>query len=642
MGEVLDSRTRKTVNARSRPATERGRSRVARQSVGPAVGGAGAHAARRRLGNAVFARLLDAGHGASPESGDNARRRPIRPSGPTLQRTLKVEASTYAEFVREQLTKQQEVVDNREPDPFTTVGFEHEFAGHSGPLEGVSHVTVANSTQSMPFTNVHFEVETDAMNELELVTPPFLLQTIDDKIPVPKPDQVAQVIDLAETALTAARTNVATLPDLLSSLGVNVGVEFRGNDALRVEAEHMSLKSNLKPGDVSAQDPRPILVVDPTKHKGTISTQVNLATNARVLQHLRSAPGVEEHHPRRFAGIAQAISQGAVTQPPKGILATCEQIIISTIAAQLGVFMQNVLRGYQHRRDQPFDFESLRPLIAEKVDDETTSRLVERLNTMRGDPTLKSINLQALKLGIEKIVAADLAATIFYRYKMTVPHPAAFKTAADLTSRVKDVQAVWPKDAWDSVIRGALLDRARSALPRREEREIQKYVYLWLLPELRTRLDGPIRDAVMGLDLRPFLKGLPWSEELLALDVKAAMLAAVDTMSARLTIAMFDGLRAHSPQPPQADAALGLVRETHLAGPSFAAPGARSPILYGHNPEVVGARQDTYLDPRNVQGPATRFPAFGSLLVVESRVPDIRQFVAQLEGLAKLAKPDTS
>jgi hypothetical protein len=45
---------------------------------------------------------------------------------------------------------------------------------------------------------------------------------------------------------------------------------------------------------------------------------------------------------------------------------------------------------------------------------------------------------------------------------------------------------------------------------------------------------------------------------------------------------------------------------------------------------VVGARQGTYVDPSKVQGPSARFPAFGPLLVVESRA-DVHEFLDALE-----------
>ena len=142
----------------------------------------------------------------------------------------------------------------------------------------------------MPYTKLPFELETDASNEVELVTPPFLLQTINDRDPVPNPAEVEKAVGLAEAALEEVRASADERDDLplstfLSMLKSSVGVEFEADERVDVRSEHISMKSEQKPGKLRLEKMR---IVAPKKHRGKIATQVNLATNARLLYKLGS------------------------------------------------------------------------------------------------------------------------------------------------------------------------------------------------------------------------------------------------------------------------------------------------------------------------------------------------------------------
>lgn len=76
--------------------------------------------------------------------------------------------------------------------PFTTVGFEHEFTNYQNKqLTGKSHVIVAKSQLKMPYTDLGFHLETDNSDKLELVSPPFLMETSGS--PVPKARAVIEM-----------------------------------------------------------------------------------------------------------------------------------------------------------------------------------------------------------------------------------------------------------------------------------------------------------------------------------------------------------------------------------------------------------------------------------------------------------------
>lgn len=93
-----------------------------------------------------------------------------------------------------------------DPDFFTTVGFEFEFAqfpncGKGSILENVLHTQLARSKQIFAYTGLPFFLETDAGSELELVTPPFVIETVEGTS-IPLADDVEKADDLMETGIT--------------------------------------------------------------------------------------------------------------------------------------------------------------------------------------------------------------------------------------------------------------------------------------------------------------------------------------------------------------------------------------------------------------------------------------------------------
>lgn len=125
---------------------------------------------------------------------------------------------------------------------FTTVGLEHEF-GHmpNGFLDGVSHLELAESALQMPLTGLPFYIETDAGSTLELVSPPFLLPTVDG-LPIPDPDIVRRIDNmfrqellglLPEAALGAIQAGTAptiAFQQMIGQLGILLGTTFQHTD----------------------------------------------------------------------------------------------------------------------------------------------------------------------------------------------------------------------------------------------------------------------------------------------------------------------------------------------------------------------------------------------------------------------------
>ncbi|MCF6405480.1 hypothetical protein L3C95_21430 [Chitinophaga filiformis] len=136
------------------------------------------------------------------------------------------------------------------PSKYTTLGFEHEFAQMTdGPLQGVSHLELATSDMHMPVTDLPFVLETDAGNEVELVSPPFLFETHPD-IPIPDPEEVAFVDHMLEMALRShtRADNSTTLATFMQTFGAAYGFTFNWkvnkNDQVELAPKNMTYNTH--------------------------------------------------------------------------------------------------------------------------------------------------------------------------------------------------------------------------------------------------------------------------------------------------------------------------------------------------------------------------------------------------------------
>lgn len=144
---------------------------------------------------------------ATPQS--SARRSPV------IQRKEPFDMSEAS--VREMVAAQKNEQDNVFHFlhiPFTTVGFEYEFAQFDfsadprNPLKDVTHLELIRSEETMPFSNLPFSLETDARDTIELVTPPFLIRTVGNR-PIPDPAIVRHVNEQMKTELLPIAGNKA-------------------------------------------------------------------------------------------------------------------------------------------------------------------------------------------------------------------------------------------------------------------------------------------------------------------------------------------------------------------------------------------------------------------------------------------------
>ena len=150
---------------------------------------------------------------------------------------------------------------------FTTTGFEHEFADmHNSFLAGVSHMEIAQTAETMPLTGIPFNLETDASNALELVSPPFLLPTVSGA-PLPDPDVVRAIDDRMRQDLAAVTPAVTprmqmgmdplattTMDGIRQALDGLTGWTFQFSN-LQIDPEHLSHRADPHAIAPHLQDP---------------------------------------------------------------------------------------------------------------------------------------------------------------------------------------------------------------------------------------------------------------------------------------------------------------------------------------------------------------------------------------------------
>lgn len=199
------------------------------------------------------------------------------------------------------------------PDPgsFTTAGFEFEFIQLQGDtlLNNVVHAPLG---QSAPFvyTGLPFSLETDSSGTLELVTPPFIVDTLPNTT-IPDGEDIAHIAQLMESALSALAAGGGTIDVLFDNLKRDLGLDF-SKGGMSIEWLHMlgemspDLK-RIKEMGAADQDLSQI-ELDYAKFKDLplkkstktpdreVATQVNIAVDADTYRQLLEqlpAPGTQ-------------------------------------------------------------------------------------------------------------------------------------------------------------------------------------------------------------------------------------------------------------------------------------------------------------------------------------------------------------
>lgn len=199
-----------------------------------------------------------------------------------IQRVLFGNPGTAAQMIYNQRMLQS--TNNPEAiqiQPFTTVGFEHEFAKViiPGALKGLTHLEISSGDR-FAFTDYPFRLETDANETIELVSPPLVMETVSIDSPLPKVEDVKRADELFSKAFEDVKSCPygSSLSHLPNNLNGVLGIGF---SPLSAEVKAFNVTSNSQVTKASAT-----LAPDSFSEGGVVffkpRSQVNVLMDAKT------------------------------------------------------------------------------------------------------------------------------------------------------------------------------------------------------------------------------------------------------------------------------------------------------------------------------------------------------------------------
>ncbi len=438
----------------------------------------------------------------------------------------------------------------------TTTGFEHEFADMvDSPLAGLSHIELAKSKESMPLTSIPFIIETDAGNALELVSPPFLLPTVAG-VPLPDPDVVGQIDNLMRKELSditpplptpkeellGKKYSTIAFANVMGSLEKKTGLNFINTD-LKLKPEQIS--HNVDPAKLAQSlevqgGEKDSITFDEDEKSPKIGSEATLHINKKILDQ---------------------IQVGKSKKSGKEKYQVSSQVNFATDLKTASLLMEpSEVGGAKIYRD-------LESLMATGIQLGTLTQpgtqllsryLVKQLCSLFSVYSQAHLNItqQEFYRQVEKEVtnSGTGGAQISGLAKKE------FQLHAGLSSYVKDSTLIWVKDHLESLASGVLKTTDDYAEAFLLARNTLQFVKEWALP-------GEIRELLLS-------KGHANPAEHWE-DFQLNLLKAI----------------------PQ------LMSSLEENGEEISTRKDKTPDveLYGHDDAFIGARQDTYLDPKRVQ-----------------------------------------
>lgn len=162
-----------------------------------------------------------------------------------VQRMLYGNPSTAKDLIKEQIKLQKDTKEQKDkisenlktdkhshqdPKFFTTVGYEFEFiqlkdGGNGSVLQNVIHVELGKSNEKFEYTGLPFSLETDSSGTIELVTPPFIIDTYPETS-IPIAADLLNVSNLMENALDNIVKKSMVLKNMMDNLETDLGITF--------------------------------------------------------------------------------------------------------------------------------------------------------------------------------------------------------------------------------------------------------------------------------------------------------------------------------------------------------------------------------------------------------------------------------
>jgi len=242
-------------------------------------------------------------------------------------------------------------------DLYTTVGFEVDLlkTREDNPLEGISHLVMAKSTGAFGPLNAAYQLETDASNTLELVTPPFLLKRNENG--VLDADDLKNALSELKQGYTgtngtvgAGKTITEAVTAINAAFNINLQLnplaletaENRGEDGV-INDTHMSTRVNwgrlrtFIAGGATTQSALRVVRGD------GFAPQINVLATQKGYQQLNDATQSRLEHPGVFNG-AEA---GTVTTEKERFLTSLTQALTPT-GGELPAHMGEAIGQLRH------------------------------------------------------------------------------------------------------------------------------------------------------------------------------------------------------------------------------------------------------------------------------------------------------
>jgi hypothetical protein len=358
--------------------------------------------------------------------------------------------SASSQIIKEQQEAEESQDSIKAVEKFTTVGLEYEFAqfNEGDLLEGISHLEIGKSKLKMPYSDLPFFLETDASRAIELVTPPFVVNTITDDVNIPDPDQVRHISMLIESVLG----NMKNMPvgEIFAKLG-EAGLLFDlSQTILTIEPGHLStiipeknyLKLQNQGWKVSLEQIMEMNLGAFTKGSD-IKPQVNFATDAMTYHELKKTTDAEQEE-----------GEKGFPDPFKEQMQDHKRQILSVIESPIWSVLEPF---FQPPKEEQSSME--KPITKQQV-----AAYIDLISDSISQKIL-SPSLDKMKQGQALIYSGQIEQENSKKQRTIGGSRPDFKKmldqAANVTSFVKDLSELWLKDNIANVTMGIFYPNGR-------------------------------------------------------------------------------------------------------------------------------------------------------------------------------------
>ena len=460
--------------------------------------------------------------------------------------------------------------------PFTTVGFEHEFGqlnDEGSVLHNLTHLELAKS-ENFGYSGLPFSLETDASDAIELVSPPFIMETNEQGVPATK--DVVDADRLMKTGLSGLLTAPVKFSGLKTKFGSDAGISFAGEDA-KVKSFHVKpgisdrLMDRIKPPASSSIVPAAGTAV-PETEAGVPRLPGSVAPPRRTELDIPAADinDLEIKISKKSGGVTSqaniAVDAAAYFQAKKAVKSRLKP--------------ENAVVSY---------FTQIKTKIAEFIGtsagvisfSEPESNLLDEIST----------NLSQRFIVVPMAKVMEEKEKIFQGEELDENERKQYASLNRLASFVKDISGVWFKDTIFSLCEGILQTQVQK----------QKFATLFTAMKgrtasLHTRLKTVVDEEIW---VNVFIPGAVPEELKYENAMKDKIDASIDALLTYFTSATLD--------------------IDDYARPEF----------MGDNPALLGGRQDTFIPQSKIK----KAPAFRDkrMYVVEVRNHDLEASLHAME-----------